>query len=310
MFDPVVYFFILGAIARVAGSDLEIPKALYQTLTIYLLIAIGLTGGVELHEWLTVDLAFKCLMVMAFGIVCARVSLQILKWFSSYSDSDAKVVAAHYGSVSIGTYAVAVAILTSSGISYEPYMPLFVAFLEFPAIIYAVLLLSKKEKCSKSLTRVVLECFEEKSVLLLLGSIAIGFIIGKAGMKQLEPLFVSPFKGMLALFLIEMGLLVGDRLPYLRKGFARLVSLSLLMSSVCAALGLLVALLLKLSLGGTILMMTLGASASYVAVPAAIRSSFPKADVALGLTHSLGVTFTFNVLFGVYAYRWIAGLFF
>lgn len=310
MFDPVVYFFMLGAVARVVGSDLEIPKALYQTLTIYLLIAIGLTGGVELHEWLTLDLAFKCLMVMVFGIVCARVTLQILKWFSSYSDCDAKVVAAHYGSVSIGTYAVAVSILKTSGITYEPYMPLFVAFLEFPAIIYAVLLLSKKEKCTKSLTQVVLECFEEKSVLLLLGSIMIGFIIGKVGMKQLEPLFVSPFKGMLALFLVEMGLLVGDRLPDLRKGWARLVSLSLMMSSVCAALGLLVGLMLKLSLGGTILMMTLGASASYVAVPAAIRSSFPQADVALGLTHSLGITFTFNVLFGVYAYRWIAGLFF
>lgn len=308
MFDPVIYFFILGVFARGIGSDLSIPKCMYETLTIYFLLAIGLMGGVELHEWLTVDLLVKSVVIMLFGIVCARVVLQLLRFMSSYSDEDAKIVAAHYGSVSIGTYAVAVSMLQGYGISYEPYMPLFVALLEFPAIVYAVLLLRKTAKCTKSLGRIIVECFEEKSVLLLLGSILIGFVIGKQGMVSLSALFVAPFKGMLALFLMEMGLLVGERFADLKNDWVRIAGLSILISLTCGLLGLIVAMLLGLSVGGTILLMTLGASASYVAVPAVIRSSFPSANVALGLTHSLGMTFTFNVLFGIYLYKWIVTL--
>ncbi len=298
--DPVVLFFVFGLVAGLLKSELKLPGALYETLSIILLLAIGLHGGVELAEQASVQLLGQAGLVLLLGIGLPLLAFALLRGLR-FDRVNAAAVAAHYGSVSAGTFAVVVAFLVSRQISFESYMPLFVAILEIPAILVGILLAKGVSRGTdwKELGR---EIFLGKSIMLLLGGLVIGAVAGKEAIKPLEPLYTSMFKPVLAFFLLEMGLIASSQLGALRQFGLRLAAFALLMPLLGALIGALLARFMGLSLGGTAMLSTLAASASYIAVPAALRLALPEATPSLSLTASLCITFPFNILIGIPLY--------
>jgi hypothetical protein len=302
--DPVVLFFVFGLLAGLLKSELKLPPALYETLSIILLLAIGLHGGVELAEQASAQLLGQASLVLGLGVVLPLLAFVLLRGLR-FDRMNAAAVAAHYGSVSAGTFAVAVAFMLSSGIEYESYMPLFVAILEIPAILVGIVLAKgvTRDTNWKELGR---EIFLGKSIMLLLGGLVIGAIAGKEGIKPLEPLYTSMFKPVLAFFLLEMGLIASGQLGSLKQFGLRLLAFALIMPLLGALIGALLARFMGLSLGGTAMLAILAASASYIAVPAALRLALPEANPSLSLTASLGITFPFNILIGIPLYLALA----
>ncbi|MDP3976410.1 MAG: sodium-dependent bicarbonate transport family permease [Pseudomonas sp.] len=302
--DPVVLFFLFGLCAGLLKSELKLPPALYETLSIILLLAIGLHGGVELAEQASLQLLGQALLVLALGIMLPVLAFGVLRGLG-FDRVNAAAVAAHYGSVSAGTFAVVVAFMLARGIEFESYMPLFVAILEIPAILVGILLAKGMARDTdwRELGR---EIFLGKSIMLLLGGLIIGAVAGKEAIKPLEPLYTSMFKPVLAFFLLEMGLIASGQLGALRQFGLRLLGFALLMPLLGALIGALLGRLMGLSLGGTAVLATLAASASYIAVPAAMRLALPAANPSLSLTASLGITFPFNILIGIPLYLMLA----
>ena len=302
--DPVVLFFIFGLCAGLLKSELKLPPALYETLSIVLLLAIGLHGGVELAEQASLQLLGQALLVLGLGVVLPVLAFGVLRGLG-FDRVNAAAVAAHYGSVSAGTFAVVVAFMLARGIEFESYMPLFVAILEIPAILVGILLAKglARDTDWRELGR---EIFLGKSIMLLLGGLIIGAVAGKETIKPLEPLYTSMFKPVLAFFLLEMGLIASGQLGALKQFGLRLFGFALLMPLLGALIGALLARLMGLSLGGTAVLATLAASASYIAVPAAMRLALPEANPSLSLTASLGISFPFNILLGIPLYLALA----
>lgn len=298
--DVVAAFFLLGALAQLLKAPIKMPAGLYQSLTIFLLVAIGLKGGIALAQFGSVELLWQSLFVIGFGALLPLFAFPILLKLGGFSRVDSASIAAHYGSVSIATFAVALAILEAKNISYEPYFPLFVALLEIPAIAVG-LWLAQGKGSSMNLKKVLHEIFLNQGVLLLTGSLLIGWWAG-AQNEKLMPFFGNLFYGILALFLLEMGRVATSRINLLREYGSFIASFGVIMPLFGALLGALLASLLGLSVGGTILMATLGASASYIAVPAAMAAALPSANQSLSITSSLTVTFPFNVLVGIPLY--------
>jgi hypothetical protein len=314
MIDVVVLFFLLGVLARLVGSDLRLPEALYETLSIYLLLAIGLKGGLELSRQPLSALApeiMACLMLgfsIPFLLYPAFRALRL-------KAVDAAAMGAHYGSVSVVTFAVATAALTRAGVPYESHAPLWVAVLEAPGLIAGILLARWGMKASGTAASPLAaasagqgwgalahEVLFGKSVLLLLGGLTIGAVAGDAGTAPIAAVFIDPFKGVLALFLLELGLVAGGRLAELRRFGAVVLVIGLVTPPVLALVGAGVGLALGLSTGGVALMATLAASASYIAAPTAMRIALPQANAALSITVALGVTFPFNIVVGIPLY--------
>ncbi|GGC94556.1 sodium-dependent bicarbonate transport family permease [Halopseudomonas salina] len=307
-FDPVVLFFVFGLIAGLVKSELKLPPGLYDTLSIILLLAIGLHGGVELAEQASPALLGQTLAVLALGIALPLIAFPLLRMLR-FPRVDAASIAAHYGSVSAGTFAVVIAYLLARDIMFESYMPLFVAVLEVPAIIVGILLAKgiRRDTDWKALSH---EVFLGKSIMLLLGGLIIGVLAGKEAIAPLEPLYTSMFKPVLAFFLLEMGLIASRHLGSLRTTGPRLVAFALAFPLVGALAGALLGTALGLTVGGVTVLATLAASGSYIAVPAAMRLALPEANPALSLTASLGITFPFNILVGIPLYlslaEWLA----
>jgi hypothetical protein len=302
--DPVVLFFVFGLTAGLLKSELKLPPALYETLSIILLLAIGLHGGVELAEQASWQLLGQAGLVLGLGVALPLLAFAVLRGLR-FDRVNAAAVAAHYGSVSAGTFAVVVAFMLAKGIAFESYMPLFVAILEIPAILVGILLAKglSRDTDWRELGR---EIFLGKSIMLLLGGLIIGAVAGKEGIKPLEPLYTSMFKPVLAFFLLEMGLIASGQLGALKQFGLRLLGFALLMPLLGALVGALLARLMGLSLGGTAVLATLAASASYIAVPAAMRLALPEANPSLSLTASLGISFPFNILIGIPLYLALA----
>lgn len=302
--DPVVLFFLFGLFAGLVKSELKLPPALYDTLSILLLLAIGLHGGVELAEQASAALLGQSALVLLLGCCLPLLAFPMLRALG-FSRVDSASVAAHYGSVSAGTFAVVVAFLLAKNIAFESYMPLFVAILEIPAILVGIVLAKgiSRDTNWRELGR---EIFLGKSIMLLLGGLIIGAIAGKEGIKPLEPFYTSMFKPVLALFLLEMGLIASGQLGSLKRYGLRLAAFGLGMPLLGALVGAVLARLMGLSLGGTAMLATLAASASYIAVPAALRLALPEANPSLSLTASLGITFPFNILIGIPLYLALA----
>ncbi|MGA1317837.1 MAG: sodium-dependent bicarbonate transport family permease [Rubrivivax sp.] len=308
--DVVVWFFVLGVIARVAGSDLRLPEALYETLSIYLLLAIGLKGGIELSRQPVEVLLPQVLACVSLGFAIPLVLFPAFRLLR-LAPADAASLAAHYGSVSVVTFAVASAALTRAGISYEEHAPLWVAVMEAPGIIAGVLLarVSMREggpstgrHDRKHWAALAHDVLFGKSVLLLVGGLFIGALAGEAGAAPIAAVFIDPFKGVLALFLLELGLVAGGRLAEVRRFGIRLLVVGLAVPPVLALAGAAVGVMLGLSTGGVALMATLAASASYIAAPTAIRIAVPQAHPALSITAALGLTFPFNLIVGIPLY--------
>lgn len=295
--DAVVAFFILGIVCQLLGAKLSFPDGLYKTLSLFLMIAIGLKGGIALQQHLDPDLLIMSVAVVVFGLVLPLIAFPMLRYFGGFDRINAGAIAAHYGSVSVATYAVAVSLLEAQNIQYEAYFPLFVVLLEMPAILVG-LMLAKGNASAINFEFVKKELVANQSILLMVGSLAIGFYGGDT-VTKLSPLFIELFSGVLALFLLKMGLTAGEQLSSLKKNSLFLVCFAVLMPLIGGSLGLGLGLLLGFSSGGTALMAILGASASYIAVPAAMKQSLPEANSGISITASLGITFPFNVIIAV-----------
>ena len=311
LLTPAVLFFALGIVAALLKSDLKFPEALYVTLTIYLLTALGFKGGVAISEAGIAKVILPALAAMLLGAIIPLWTYPLLRFGGKLRPVDAAAIAAHYGSVSAVTFITATNYLKSISEPYESYATAFLAVMESPAIIVGVLLgkmtLEKQSAVfNGSLRSLLREAVFGRSVFLLVGGLFIGMACGKAGMEKVEPFFVTPFQGVLALFLLEMGLVAGQRLDDLKKVGPFLVAFGIVMPLVHGCIGVLLGKCCELSIGGTTLMAVLAASASYIAAPAAMRLSLPDASPALYLTPSLAITFPFNITIGIPVYYALA----
>lgn len=298
--DIVVAFFILGAVAKLVKSDLKLPTALYQGLTIFLLIAIGLKGGVALAEHASVSLVPQSLAVICLGLAIPLIAFPLLSRIGRFSREDAASIAAHYGSVSVGTYAVAIAVLEARGIHYEPYFPLFVVLLEMPAIALGIAM-ARRQGERIAWRKLLHEMFCNQGILLMSGSLVIGYLAADQT-PTIMPLFGELFHGVLALFLLEMGIVAAGRVADIRLTAPFITAFGVIMPLLGGLLGGALGLQLGFSAGGAILLAVLGASASYIAVPAAMRTALPEANHGLAIAASLGITFPFNVMIGIPLY--------
>jgi len=313
LIDVVVYFFLLGVFARLVKSDLRLPEALYETLSIYLLVAIGLKGGVELSKQPLAALAPQVFACMALGFVIPFVMFPLARALR-LNGADAAALVAHYGSVSVVTFAVATAALAREGIAYESHAALWVAVMEAPGLIAGILLArwaARRETGagaarSWSWRGLLHDVLFGKSVLLLLGGLLIGAVAGEAGTAPIKAVFVDPFKGVLALFLLELGLVAAAGLAEVRRFGVAVFVIGLGAPPLLALAGAGVGVLLGLSTGGVALLATLSASASYIAAPTAMRMAVPEANAALSLTAALGITFPFNIVVGIPLYIHLA----
>ncbi|MDP3262394.1 MAG: sodium-dependent bicarbonate transport family permease [Tabrizicola sp.] len=311
LLTPMILCFALGVAASLARSELTIPEAAAKTMSIYLLFAIGFKGGVAVNDHgldASLGLAILGGVVLSFGL--PFVAFALLKVLTRLSAIDAAAVAAHYGSISIVTFVTATSVLQSSGIASEGYMVAVAAAMEAPAIVSALWLVARSGQAAKMDADLWREILLNGSIVLLVGSFVIGLVTGAKGMERIDAFIVAPFQGILCLFLLDMGLVAGRGLKA-AKGVltAGALAFGILMPIIGAAAGLVVGLGVGLSTGGVALMMVLAASASYIAVPAAMRVALPEANPALYLTLSLGVTFPFNLTLGIPAYVAIAQAF-
>jgi hypothetical protein len=282
-------------------SELRLPAAIYEFVSILLLLSIGLKGGVELARQPFVDLLPDIVAALFMGLLLPLVAFPVLLLLGRFKRADAASIAAHYGSVSVGTYAVAVAWLGAREIGFEAQMPLLLVVLEIPAIVVGIVLARGLDRQTRW-GEVAHEVFLGKGIVLLVGGLLIGWLSDPKGLAAIEPLFFDLFKGILAVFLLEMGLITASRAGSLRRHGVFLIAFGIAMPLFGAVVGAVLGGVLDLSPGGTMLLATLGASASYIAVPAAMRISLPEANPTLSLTASLGVTFPFNVLVGIPIY--------
>jgi hypothetical protein len=305
MIDVVVMFFLFGLAAGLLRSELKLPASLYDTLSLFLLLAIGLKGGEGLAQQALGPLVPQLLAVIALGVLQTLIAFAILRALPGFGRADAAATAAHYGSVSVATFAVGVNWLVSRGIAFEPQMTIFLAVMEVPAIVVGIVL-ARGIGRRTDWGALAHEAFLGKGVTLLLGGMAIGWAAGPEGLAPVKGFFYDLFKGALALFLLEMGLIVSRQAGELRRSGLALLGFGLLMPLLSAGLGLGCGLLLGLSTGGLTLLATLAASASYIAVPAAMRLAVPEARPALSLAAVLGVTFPLNILAGIPLYHQLA----
>ncbi len=316
LLSPVVLFFVLGLLAGLAKSDITIPEAVSKGLAIYLMMAIGLKGGFEMAAS---GLTGTIIAVMLCGIVLSfalpAIAFFFLRTTTKLPSVDAAATAAHYGSISIVTFVAATQAVDLSGLPSGGYLVAVAALMETPAIVTALLLAGRSKKAAQqnapaqqsAPTGLLREVALNASVVVLVGALIIGWVTGETGKAQVEGVFITPLQGVLCLFLLDMGLSAGRGL---RNGWRMLqpatIGFGIYMPLVSAAFAALASFALRLPPGDAALFMTLAASASYIAVPAAMRLALPSAKPSIYLTLSLGVTFPFNLTVGIPIYILIA----
>lgn len=308
LLNPVVLFFVLGVLAGLLKSDLKVPQALYESLTLYLLIVIGMKGGVELSKTPLSAVAWPIAGALMLGIIIPILAYIILKYAGKFSVADAAAIAAHYGSVSAVTYAVCLSYLQKLNVPIEGFSAILLVTMEIPAIVVGIMIAHRHRSKTKSLPwrKLLHEVFLSKSLVLLIGGLMIGAAAGEARLAPMKNVFFDPFKGLLAFFLLEMGLVASSRISDLKKSGIFLIGFGILMPLVSGVLGCLAGQWTGLSVGGTAVLATLAASASYIAAPAAVRIAIPEANPSLYLTASLGITFPFNLAVGIPLYYQLA----
>ena len=308
LLSPVILFFVLGAAAAFARSDLSIPEALAKGMSLYLMAAIGLKGGVQVAEsgFTTDMLAAACAGLMLSFLIPLPAFLA-LRRYGRLDVTNAAAVAAHYGSVSVVTFVTGAEVLTSGGLPPAGYMVAVLALMETPAIIVGLWLARRGGGAGEQSRGDLLhETLLNGSVVLLTGSFLIGLVAGKEGFAPIAPVFDTAFRGVLCLFLLDMGIVAARRLREARALTARLAGLAVLFPIVNGTLGVAVAALIGLDSGSAAAFGILAASASYIAVPAAMRLALPQADPGLYLAMSLAVTFPFNIVAGIPFYAFLA----
>ena len=308
LISPIILSFALGLFAALARSDLTVPEAVAKGLSIYLLFAIGFKGGVSVARH-GVD-GTLLLALLAGGVLSALLpflAFALLRAMTRLSAIDAAAVAAHYGSISIVTFVAASSILAGQGIAAEGYMVAVAAAMEAPAILSALWLVSRSNGRAEADGALLREILLNGSIVLLVGAFLIGFLTGEEGFARIASFIDAPFQGVLALFLLDMGLGTGRGLRNVRGVLtAGTLAFGIVMPLAGALAGLGAGLALGLSTGGVMLFMALSASASYIAVPGAMRVALPEANPSIYLTLSLGVTFPFNLTLGLPIYLALA----
>lgn len=308
--SPIILCFVLGLGAALARSDLSFPEAVAKGMSLYLLFAIGFKGGAAVADHgADASLGLAVLAGVGLSFTLPVVAFGLLRVLArGMSPVDAAAVAGHYGSISIVTFVASGALLARQGIEAEGYMVAVAAAMEAPAIITALWLATR---FGGGAARIDAEGWREillnGSIVLLLGAFAIGWITGARGLAEVAPLIETPFKGVLCLFLLDMGLVAGRGLRGVRGVLGPgALAFGILMPLIGGAAGLGAGLALGLGAGGVATLATLAASASYIAVPAAMRVALPRANPAIYLTLSLGVTFPFNLALGIPLYLALA----
>ena len=325
LLDPAILFFVFGVLAGTVKSNLEIPQPIARFLSLYLLMALGLKGGFALaHSGITAGVAVSLMAAVGLAVAIPVAGYQVLKRF--VPPFDAAAVAATYGSVSAVTFVTAVQFLETQHIPYGGHMAAALALMESPAIILAVVLANTLRQSLTSggvqlhsdgtaslghtarlpLGKILHESFTDGAQLLLLGSMAVGLLTGDAGKAAMQPFSGDLFKGMLAFFLLDMGLMTARNLPQLKGISPALLAYALLAPLVHAGVALGLGAGLGLPVGDVTLLMVLAGSASYIAVPAVIRFAIPEARPPLYFGLSLGITFPLNILVGIPLYSRVA----
>ncbi|MDG5494778.1 sodium-dependent bicarbonate transport family permease [Niveispirillum sp. BGYR6] len=320
-----ILFFILGAAIALAGARIPFPEGFGKALAAYLLVAIGLKGGVALSGAAMGEVLPLLITAALLSFTMPVLGFALLRGPVGLDRTNAAAIAAHYGSVSLVTFVTATKLLEAQGVTFGGHMVAALAIMEGPAIISGLLLAGMAGGAvaaagsngqggtvtlsigggnggGSRLGAAVREAALNGSVLLLAGSLLVGLVIGKPGLDKLAGLFVAPWDGALSLFLLEMGFLAASRLRQAASLSPRLIAFGFIMPLLGAAIGMAASLSLGLELGDTVLLVTLCASASYIAVPAALRHALPDADPGLSLPLSLAITFPFNILVGIPLY--------
>jgi hypothetical protein len=296
--SPVVLAFALGMVARAIRSDLEIPSALYQGMSIYLLFAIGLKGGVSLAETPVGELPMPVGLTLLLGVLTPLSAFLLLRAFGGLGRTDAAATAAHYGSVSAVTFIAAIEAVKLSGLPSNGYLPALLAVLEVPGIIVG-LLLARNHGGEGGIAKALREVVTGKSIFLMVGGLVIGALCGPAKIESVAPFFIAPFKGVLCLFLLELGMVAAGRIRDLKATGPRLIVLGCVLPLLHGSLATLAAVAIGMNPGGAAIFGAMVGSASYIAAPAAVRIALPEASPGIYLTLSLGVTFPFNLSLGI-----------
>ena len=309
LLNPGVLFFALGFVAVLLKSNLTIPESVVKFISLYLMLSIGFKGGTSLFESSQSTLFGDGLIII--GIILMMSAIVPIYTFyllhKKIGTADAAGIGATYGSNSTLTYITAVGFLASIDVPYEGYMTVALVVMETPAIVVGLNLASRYgETVQQDSSELARETLLNGSVVLLTGSFFIGLLVGKGGFEPVSPVFEAGFYGLLCVFLLDMGLVAARRLRNSKSITMRLAALAVAMPLINGTVGTVLASLLGFDTGTAATFGVLTASASYIAVPAAMRVALPKADPGLYLTLSLAITFPFNILFGISLFTWLA----
>ena len=294
-----VLAFLLGLIATRLGSDLRLPESIYQFITIYLLLGIGIKGGVALSQSSPSEVIGPIGWTLALSILIPVLAYFSLPVFGKFSVSDRGALAAHYGSTSLVTFTAAVVLLESLQIYFEGFVVTLLAIMEIPGILVGLLIAKRFGGATGSLKDSAKEVLTGRSILLLSGGLMIGLLTGESGFVKVEPFFSGIFTGVLALFLLELGIVAGRRISDLKQDGFGLFLFAIVYPLASGALGVATGHIAGLSMGGATVLGVISASASYIAAPAAVRLALPEASPGKYLTASLGFTFPFNLSIGI-----------
>jgi uncharacterized protein len=319
LLSPIPLAFALGVLARLLKSEFSLPKDLYSSLSIYLLFALGLKGGVELSHAAVTEIARPAAVTLLLGCLTPLSVYAVMRYVGRFSNADAAGMGAHYGSVSAVTFIAAQQFTQRVGAPAEGFLPTLLTLLESPGIHIALALGAVQRSRALrgasgdtttnthgSLGTVLHEVLTGRTMVLLVGGLAVGCFMGAPGWTAVSPFFDGGFKGALMLFLLEMGIVAGSRIGDLRTVGPFLLGFGIVMPLLHGALGVWLGQLAGLSVGGATVLGTMAASASYIAAPPAVRLTLPDANPTYSLTAALAITFPFNILAGIPIYYRIA----
>jgi hypothetical protein len=301
-----VLIFLLAIVASRISESVKLPDSIYQGIAIFLLLGIGLKGGHAIKVADHSDVIGPALGALALGIVIPLLAYWLLTLTRRFNQVDRGSLAAHYGSTSLVTFTAGLVMLESIGMFVEPFVAALLAIMEIPGIVVGVYLGTRGSTGVSSKRETFKEIFFGKTVFLLIAGLVVGFIAPNASYEKVEPFFVALQPGILALFLLQLGVMVGSRLESLREGGWWLPVFAIVMPVVGGALGALTGVALGMSVGGATMLAVLAASASYIAAPAAVSLAMPNANLSISLSASLGMTFPFNLIIGLPLYLALA----
>ena len=312
LLDPLFLFFVVGFVAGIAKSDVKLPESVYHLISTYLLLAIGLKGGVQLAQADPSKVWLPALATIAVGILTPLLVFALARKLGRLNNADSASLGAHYGSVSAVTFAAAMEFARRAQVEPEGFMPVLLVLLEIPAIIIAIVLHRRATGGTakgESYSAVIREILLNRSVFLLAAGLLVGLIAGPARFEPFELLFQDAFRPILAFFILEMGLLASQRMSEIKSAGKFLLIFGIAWPLIIGVLATQLGLLVGLGVGGAVVFGAMVASASYIAAPAAVRIAIPEANTAMSIAASLGVTFPINLGLGIPFFYWTATAF-